>query len=41
MNTKLILVEGLPGFGKSTAAALIQEILKERHIPTELYLEGI
>lgn len=40
MNTKLILVEGLPGFGKSTTAKLIHEILTERNIPAELFLEG-
>jgi len=40
MNTKLILVEGLPGFGKSTTAKLIHEILTERNIPAALFLEG-
>ncbi|MGV3466013.1 MAG: hypothetical protein ACO1OT_12060 [Heyndrickxia sp.] len=40
MNTKLIMVEGLPGFGKSTAATLIRDILTERNIPNELFLEG-
>jgi len=40
VNTKLILVEGLPGSGKSTTAQLINEILKERNIPSILFLEG-
>src|SRR5574342_615839 len=40
MNTKLILVEGLPGSGKSTTAKLIQEILTEQNVKAELYMEG-
>jgi len=40
MNTKLILVEGLPGSGKSTTAKLIQEILMEQNVKAELYMEG-
>ncbi|MEH7883934.1 hypothetical protein V7654_06375 [Bacillus sp. JJ1609] len=40
MNTKLILVEGLPGSGKSTTAKLIQEILIEQNVKAELYMEG-
>lgn len=40
MNTKLIIVEGLPGFGKSTTANLIHDILTENNINVELYLEG-
>lgn len=40
MDTKLILVEGLPGFGKSTTAKLIYDFLMERNIDAELYLEG-
>lgn len=40
MNTKLIIVEGLPGFGKSTTAKLINEILCENNHEVELFLEG-
>ncbi|GAA0343003.1 hypothetical protein GCM10008967_36850 [Bacillus carboniphilus] len=40
MNSKLILVEGLPGSGKSTTARLFQEILIEEGIKNELYIEG-
>lgn len=40
MNTKLIIVEGLPGFGKSTTAKLINEILTDMKIEAELFLEG-
>lgn len=40
MNTRLILVEGLPGSGKSTTARLIQEILAEQNVNAELYMEG-
>lgn len=40
MNSKLILVEGLPGSGKSTTARLLQEILAEQNVKAELYLEG-
>lgn len=40
MNTKLILVEGLPGSGKSTTAKLIQEILIEQNVKAELFMEG-
>lgn len=40
MNTKLIIVEGLPGFGKSTTANLLYDILIEKNIDVELFLEG-
>lgn len=40
MNTKLIIVEGLPGSGKSTTARKIYDILKDKGINSELYLEG-
>lgn len=40
MNTKIILVEGLPGFGKSTTAKLIYDFLKENNNEAELFLEG-
>jgi hypothetical protein len=40
MKTKLIMVEGLPGFGKSTTARLIYDILTERDIEARLVMEG-
>ncbi|WP_160031507.1 hypothetical protein [Paenibacillus sp. An7] len=40
MTPKLILVEGLPGFGKSTTAQLIHEILTEHNMRSQLFLEG-
>jgi hypothetical protein len=40
MKTKLIIVEGLPGSGKSTTAELIYDILKDKGIVTEFYKEG-
>ncbi|OAB43346.1 hypothetical protein [Paenibacillus glacialis] len=40
MNTKLILVEGLPGSGKSTGARMVYDILKEQGKDVHLVLEG-
>ncbi|WP_340021885.1 hypothetical protein MHI24_23215 [Paenibacillus sp. FSL K6-1096] len=40
LQPKLILIEGLPGFGKSTTAQLVYEILTEMGIETRLFLEG-
>lgn len=40
MTTKLIIVEGLPGSGKSTTARQVCNTLKTKGINTELYLEG-
>jgi Cdc6-like AAA superfamily ATPase len=40
MPTKLIIVEGLPGSGKSTTAQQVCDILKAKGIDTELYSEG-
>ncbi|HEY8889198.1 MAG TPA: hypothetical protein VIM70_02915 [Clostridium sp.] len=40
MTTKLIIVEGLPGSGKSTTAQIVYDILKYKGINTELYCEG-
>lgn len=40
IKSKLILVEGLPGFGKSTTARLIYDILNEQNIEAEVFLEG-
>jgi len=40
MKNKLILVEGLPGSGKSTTAELIHKILTENQVSAKLYMEG-
>jgi adenylate kinase family enzyme len=40
MATKLIIVEGLPGSGKSTTAQKVYDILKDKGINSELYSEG-
>lgn len=37
---KLVLIEGLPGFGKSTTAQLVHELLTEMGIGNQLFLEG-
>lgn len=36
MATKLIIIEGLPGSGKSTAAQKVYDILKAKGINVEL-----
>jgi hypothetical protein len=40
MRTKLILVEGLPGSGKSTTAQVVYDILKDKGVRAELFSEG-
>ncbi|GMA63051.1 hypothetical protein NZD89_24800 [Alicyclobacillus fastidiosus] len=40
MNTKLIIVEGIPGSGKSSTASFIAEYLQSQVIPCELFYEG-
>jgi hypothetical protein len=40
MSTKLVIVEGIPGSGKTTAAEFIRDWLAERGARTALYLEG-
>ncbi len=40
MKNKLILVEGIPGSGKTTSAKKIAEYLRERGETVNLYLEG-
>lgn len=40
MQSKLVLIEGLPGFGKTTTAGLVHEILAEMNVASRLFLEG-
>jgi len=40
MNNRLILVEGIPGVGKTTIAKHIKNHLDEKNIKSKLYLEG-
>lgn len=40
MAAKLIIVEGLPGSGKSTTAQMVYDILKEKGVNSEFYSEG-
>ncbi|WP_054957332.1 hypothetical protein [Paenibacillus dakarensis] len=39
-NTRLILVEGIPGSGKTSTAQYIKQIFETIGIPSRLYLEG-
>lgn len=40
MKNQLILIEGIPGVGKSTMAKKIKEYLDKKNIKSKLYLEG-
>lgn len=40
MNSKLVMIEGLPGSGKSTHAKWVQELLMEKGIDARLFAEG-
>ncbi len=40
METKLILIEGIPGSGKTTIATKIKEYLEAQNIATALFSEG-
>ncbi|MFT4415907.1 hypothetical protein ACLM5H_18770 [Fredinandcohnia humi] len=40
MNTKLILIEGIPGSGKTSTAKAINEQLIQKRISSQLFLEG-
>jgi hypothetical protein len=39
-NTQLIMVEGLPGLGKTTTASWLAARLSAQHLPARLYLES-
>ncbi|WP_211748661.1 hypothetical protein [Paenibacillus sp. Marseille-Q4541] len=40
MNTQLIIIEGLPGSGKSTVAQFVSEILADNGVEAQLFGEG-
>ncbi len=40
MNSKLILFEGIPGSGKTTAAVNLQNLFESKHIPSRFWREG-
>ncbi|WP_195575564.1 hypothetical protein [Paenibacillus sp. 1001270B_150601_E10] len=40
MQTQLIMIEGLPGSGKSTVAQFVAEILADKGVEAKLYQEG-
>ena len=40
MNHRLILIEGIPGSGKSTLSARLETWLKDQGIAARLYSEG-
>ncbi|PJK16992.1 hypothetical protein CQS04_07500 [Chryseomicrobium excrementi] len=40
MASKLILIEGLPGSGKSTTASLVEEVLQLQKTEVRVFLEG-
>jgi uridine kinase len=40
MKNKLILVEGIPGSGKSTAVANLQKFLENKDTPSRFWHEG-